>query len=897
LIFLKKLSIKLQLSLSVMAMGLLLLLVQLGLQFYVLRSDIVQRIETHEYRQLTSFASNLDERLLDSKDMLAEVAKHVPSAPLNNLDKLEELLKRERALLTVYDDLYIFDAKGVLLVDWPVKPGRRTLDMFSRDYIQGVIKTQAPVISKPILGRATQQPIVVVAAPIFDKDQQLVGMLGGVLNLYKPNLLGSIATRKNGEQGYYYLVTQDRVRIAHPDPSLILTKVPENSGNIPFENAIQGFEGTQEGTTTRGLQGLFTFKRLKSTDWIIASVIPSAEAFAPLTDLYTKMVTITLLLMLTLVPLMRRFVSKLIRPLEQLAQAMHDTAGRMREGGKTAPIAELGGPEIQTVAHAFNEFVEARFRAEHDLALARDAAQAANASKSHFLANMSHEIRTPMNGILGMTELCLQTRMTTEQRSYLDMVWASAKSLVAVINDILDFSKIEAQKLHLDPHEFALQGLIRQSTRALSLRASEKGLELVCDVAPDVPDLVVGDPVRLQQVITNLLGNAIKFTPQGEVMLTVSCMASPPNDQDIWLNIQVRDTGIGIPQDKQSLIFDVFTQADSSTARRFGGSGLGLAISRSLVRMMGGDIRVESQLGQGSRFNFTTRLQRAHQQAAIENGLHPPLAGQRVLVVDDNASSRVILTQRLSSAGLHTLACDSAAQALHHPQLKQAHYALIDVNMPDIDGYALATQLRQVRHCSELTIVMMGALSEQISPEELQAMDIQDFLIKPVDPQELMAAFNRQLAPCTPASTPSSTPNTPVAPPERKALLAEDTFINQTLQTILLNRMGYTVTLANNGLEAVEAFTQHTFDVVLMDIQMPEMGGIEATRLIREHEAACLANPTPIIAVTANALKGDRESYIACGMNGYVSKPISLETLKSEMERLLPNHGRPPDAV
>jgi signal transduction histidine kinase/DNA-binding response OmpR family regulator len=888
----KKLSIKLQLSLSVMAMGLLLLLVQLGLQFYVLRSDIVQRIETHEFRQLTSFANTLDERLQDSRDMLAEVARHVPSAPLNDLDKLEELLKREHALLTVYDDLYIFDAKGVLLVDWPVKPGRRTLDMSSRDYIQGVIKTQAPVISKPILGRATQQPIVVVAAPIFDKDQQLVGMLGGVLNLYKPNLLGAIATRKNGDQGYYYLVTQDRVRIAHPDSSLILTKVPENSGNIPFENAIQGFEGTQEGTTTRGLQGLFTFKRLKSTDWIMASVIPSAEAFAPLTDLYTKMVTITLLLMLTLVPLMRRFVSKLIRPLEQLAQAMHDTAGRMREGGKTAPIAELGGPEIQTVAIAFNEFVEARFRAEHDLALARDAAQAANASKSHFLANMSHEIRTPMNGILGMTELCLQTRMTTEQRSYLDMVSTSAKSLVAVINDILDFSKIEAQKLHLDPHEFALHGLIRQCTRSLSLRASEKGLELVCDVAPDVPDLVVGDPVRLQQVITNLLGNAIKFTPQGEVLLTVTCMASPPNEQAIWLSFQIRDTGIGIPQEKQSLIFDVFTQADSSTARRFGGSGLGLTISRSLVRMMGGDIRVESQLGQGSTFSFTTRLQRAHQQAALEESLHPQLAGQRVLVVDDNASSRVILAQRLSSAGLHTLTCDSAAQALHHPQLKQARYALIDVNMPDIDGYALATQLRQMRHCSELTIVMMGALSEQISHEEVQAIGVQDFLIKPVDPQELIAVFNRQLTPCAPAQPATSAAETTQPPPQRKALLAEDTFINQTLQTILLNRMGYTVTLANNGVEAVEVFTQNAFDVVLMDIQMPEMGGIEATRLIREHEAARQMPPTPIIAVTANALKGDRESYIACGMDGYVSKPISLETLKNEMARLVPVNER-----
>ncbi len=892
----KKLSIKLQLSLSVMAMGLLLLLVQLGLQFYVLRSDIVQRIETHEFRQLTSFASNLDERLQDSKDMLAEVAKHLPTAPPNDLDKLALLLKREHALLTVYDDLYIFDAKGVLLVDWPVKPGRRSLDMSSRDYIQGVIKTQAPVISKPILGRATQQPIVVVAAPIFDKDQQLVGILGGVLNLYKPNLLGSIATRKNGAHGYYYLVTQDRVRIADPDPNLILKKVPENSGNIPFENAIQGFEGTQEGTTSWGLQGLFTFKRLKSTGWIIGSVIPSAEAFAQLTDLYTKMVTITLLLMLTLTPLMWGFVSKLIHPLEQLAQAMHETARRMREGGKTEPITELGGPEIQTVAHAFNEFVEARFRAERDLALARDAAQAANASKSHFLANMSHEIRTPMNGILGMTELCLQTRTTTEQRSYLDMVLASAKSLVAVINDILDFSKIEAQKFHLDPHEFALHGLIRQSTRALSLRAWEKGLELVCDVAPDVPDLVVGDPVRLQQVITNLLANAIKFTPQGEVMLTVSCMASQPKDQDIWLNVQIRDTGIGIPQDKQGLIFDVFTQADSSTARRFGGSGLGLAISQSLIRMMGGDLRVESQLGQGSTFSFTTHLQRAHQQTALEKGLHPQLAGQLVLVVDDNTSSRAILTQRLSSTGLHTLACDSAAQALHHPQLKQAHYALIDTSMPDIDGYALATQLRQMHHSSELTIVMMGALSEQISSEELQAMNIQDFLIKPVDMQELIDVFNRQLAQCAPAQPPASPPDVPVTPPQHKALLAEDTLINQTLQTILLNRMGYAVTLANNGFEAVEAFTKNTFDVVLMDIQMPEMGGIEATRLIREHEAANQANPTPIIAVTANALKGDRESYIACGMNGYVSKPISMETLKHEMERLLPNHRHTTDA-
>jgi len=886
----KNLSIQLQLSLSVIAMGFALLLAQLGLQFYVLREDIVQRIEKHEFRQLSDFAENLDEKLQDSKDMLASVGLNLPSAHMKDVGKLEKLLQREHALLTVYDDLYIFDKKGVLLTDWPVKPGRRTLNMSSRDYIQRVLKTHQPVISKPLLGKATKQPIVVVAAPILDKQQQLIGIIGGVLNLYKPNLLGAIATRKNGENGYYFLVTQDRVRIAHPDPKLILTQVPEGSSNLPFENAIQGFEGTQEGVSTRGVQGLYTFKRLKSTDWIVASMIPSTEAFAPIKNLYTKMVLVTLLLTLTLVPLMWGFVARLIQPLGGLAQAMHDTAAQMRDGAPAALVPEQGGQEIQTVAHAFNEFVTARIHAENELSLARDAAQAANASKSNFLANMSHEIRTPMNGILGMTELCLQTRMTSEQRSYLEMVSASANSLVAVINDILDFSKIEAQKLHLDPHEFSLHALIRQASRTLSLRAAEKELELVCDLAPDVPDLVVGDPVRLQQVITNLLGNAIKFTAQGEIVLSVHIMKLAPEDQGLWLEIRIRDTGIGISRDKQAIIFDVFTQADSSTARRFGGSGLGLTISRSLVEMMGGHIEVQSQLGQGSTFSFTTRLELARATPTLKDRLHPQLKGQTALVVDDNASSRAILLQRLSCAGLHAVASDSAAHALHNPQLAQARYALVDVSMPDIDGYALAAQLRQRMGPEQLTIIMLGALSEQISEEQLQPLGIQGFLVKPVDPHELVNVLNSPVqAQLNPLD--SATPPQPVhaTAPSRRVLLAEDTPINQTLQTILLNRMGYEVTIANNGLEAVEAFRSGSFDLVLMDVQMPEMGGVEATQQIRELESTRAGIRTPIIAVTANALKGDRDHYIASGMDGYVSKPISLEALKSEMARLMPD--------
>ncbi|MGV0958420.1 MAG: response regulator [Limnohabitans sp.] len=882
----KKLSIKQQLSLTAVAMGLLLLLAQLGLEFYVLRHDIVQRVRSHEYQQLSDFAQHLDEKLKDSMNMLTNVGQNMGLDTLQAPPKLQALLQREHALLTVYDDLYIFDAQGILLVDWPVKPGRRMLDMSGRDYIQAVIKTHDTVISAPLLGKATQQPIVVVAAPILDANNRLVGIIAGVLNLYKPNLLGAIATKKNGNTGYFYLVTQDRIRIAHPDPGLILKPVPEGHGNTPFEEAMRGFEGTLEGRNSRGLQGLFTFKKLASTGWIIASVIPSDEAFAPIRDLFIQMIIVTVLLMLTILPLFWNFVSKLLRPLDDLAQSMHETAVQMRDGQGTAPLAAQGGQEIQTVTQAFNTFVEARIKAEKDLALARDAAQAANESKSHFLANMSHEIRTPMNGIVGMTELCLQTPLSAEQRSYLEMVSVSASSLVTVINDILDFSKIEAQKFSLDPHEFALHDLIRQATRTLSLRAAEKELELVCDLACDVPDSVIGDPLRLQQIITNVLGNAIKFTIQGEVMLSVKRMKPAPNDEGVWLEFQIKDTGIGIAHDKQAQIFEVFTQADPSTARRFGGSGLGLAISRRLVNMMGGDIALESQLGRGSVFRFHIQLHTAQALTYLQDNLAPHVLGQTAIIVDDNASSRITLTQRLQTAGLHAVSFDNASHALHSPQWMQARLALIDVNMPDIDGYALAAQLRQAHPQERLSIIMMGAMSEQISQAELQRLAIQGFLIKPLDARELIQVINQKSRPPHSVETsgsPAATP--PIQGP--RVLMVEDTPINQTLQSILLKRMGFEVTLANNGLEGITAFKGGTFDLVLMDIQMPEMGGVEATHAIRELEKSRQVRPTPIIAVTANALKGDREHYLAAGMDGYVSKPISLDALKSEIQRVL----------
>ena len=884
----KNLSIRVQVALIAMALGGVLLVAQLGLQFYVLRTDIAQRIEKHEYRALKDFALYLDEQLQDSMLMLASEAPHVPEVSLAHVPALEQHLQREKALLTVFDDLYVFDPQGVLLVDWPQKDARRMLDMSARDYVQAVRARHETVISAPILGKATRQPIVVVATPIFGANGGLRGILAGVLNLHKPNLLGSISARKNGETGYYYLVSQDRVRIAHPDPALVLQAVPPNSGNVPFERAMRGFEGTLEGTSTRGVRGLFTFARLQTTGWVVASVVPTQEAFAPIHQMYVRMLWVTGVLLVIFVPLLWVFSGRLVRPFKALSQAMEQTERHMREGQTVAPgIRPHGSTEVRTVTRAFNAFVDARIKAEQELSVARDAAQQANASKSLFLANMSHEIRTPMNGILGMTELCLQTPLTKVQRDYLEMVSHSAKTLLAVINDILDFSKIEARKLELDPHEFSVRDLVRDGSRMLSMRAAQKGLEMLCEVACDVPDRLVGDPMRLQQILTNLMANAIKFTARGEVTLSVRLLRM--QDGLVWLEWWVQDSGIGIAADKQEMIFETFTQADAGTARRFGGSGLGLAICRSLVGLMGGTITVDSVPGQGSTFRFTTGLQAADRAPLQSEEIHPQLQEAPVLLVDDNASSRRWLARELERAGLHAVACDGAAQAMQAVQSLPVRHALIDVNMPEIDGYALATQLRKLFGPEQLSIVMMGNMGEQIHPAQMSASQVQGYLVKPVDPHELVAVLNGLVKPpADDAVEPSAPAALPAAKgPSWRVLLAEDTPVNQTLATLLLTRLGHEVTVASNGLEAVDAFAAAPFDLVLMDIQMPEMGGLEATAAIRALERERGLESVPIIAVTAHALKGDRERYLASGLDGYVAKPLSVEALVSEMRRCM----------
>ncbi|MEW4564886.1 response regulator [Bremerella sp. JC770] len=727
-------------------------------------------------------------------------------------------------------------------------------------------------------------------------DGRLAGVMKAVLNIQEVfSIIDGQSRADTNAYTEFFLFTQDYRIVRGPAGE----SAPLSDGSKYFEGLQQDFKQKGVIATRHRPNGNGEVLAAYATSvvegdqrhnlhWIVMVQQEAALVFAPIHAMRQNIWSLALFATLLTLAVAGGFSWSLSRRIREIT----DASIAIGEGDWEAKVPVRGSDEATQLARQFNLMTDQLTEMNQQLVSAKNQAESANRSKSDFLANMSHEIRTPMNGIIGMTELLLNTDLTSEQREYQKLVQSSADALLVLLNDILDFSKIEAGKMELEDLPFRLRDTLGATLHTLAGRASKKGVELAVRILPEVPDDLSGDAGRLRQVVVNLVGNAIKFTEHGEVVMKVE-NESFSGDM-ITLHFSVRDTGIGISQEKQAQIFDAFTQADASTTRQYGGTGLGLAICSQLTHMMGGKIWVESEPGAGSTFHFTAKFKKAEKQPDLKPAALDTLYDLRVLIVDDNSTNCIICEEMLHNWGMKPTVVSSGAAALAELQRtyqSETPYqlALVDVMMPEMDGIELVRHIRRLTDSTALTIVMLSSADRPTDPDFARTLGVAKCITKPITQSMLLNGIASVMG----TSRSDSVHGDKLSPEHaqrfipRNILLAEDGVVNRKVAQSLLENRGHHITAVENGKLAVDAFRSGEFDLILMDVQMPVLDGFAATQEIRRLEEG-LAHKIPIIALTAHAMKGDRERCLEKGMNDYVSKPFRPDELFAAVERVRP---------